>query len=297
MYKVSIIIPVYNREKLIIQCLESIFNQTYNNKEIIIINDGSTDNSEKVILDYINKHKNVESIYKRQENKGAPAARNLGLKYATGDYVVFFDSDDIMDFKRIEKQINSIIQNKSDSSVCGYKVIQNNRTWLPKFKYTNPLRSLLSHKLMWSTQSWMYKREYLLKINGYDEKLSCYQDLDITFRYIFNNKPNISTVIEPLSFFNDYNSKDRIMSIMPSKKGISTKIYVYKKMYGSLNSKKQYLNTIILIKEYIPFLYFNNAFTKHKFDILSKENKFLFLIYASFIILMYHIYKMYRLIR
>ena len=84
-YKVSIIIPVYNVDKYINRCIESIINQTYKNIEIIIINDGSTDNSGKIIENYL---QDKRIVYKSKKNEGLSAARNDGLKLATGDYLL-----------------------------------------------------------------------------------------------------------------------------------------------------------------------------------------------------------------
>jgi len=105
----SIIIPVYNIEQYLKQCLESIINQSYNNIEVILINDGSTDKSgviceEVSILD--NRFKVVHT-----ENRGVSSARNMGLSIATGDYIVFVDSDDWLENKAIEK-INNLLQDR-----------------------------------------------------------------------------------------------------------------------------------------------------------------------------------------
>ena len=91
---VSVIIPVYNVEKYIEDCLNSVINQDLESIEIICVNDGSTDNSQEILEKYLNKVKNMKMI--NQENKGLPDARNTGLKYATGKFVYFLDSDDML---------------------------------------------------------------------------------------------------------------------------------------------------------------------------------------------------------
>ena len=90
--KISIIIPVYNAEKYLKCCLDSILNQSYKNLEIIIINDGSTDNSLKVIEEY--KKNDNRIILISQKNQGVSKSRNNGLELATGDYIMFIDPDD-----------------------------------------------------------------------------------------------------------------------------------------------------------------------------------------------------------
>jgi glycosyltransferase involved in cell wall biosynthesis len=91
----SIIIPVYNAENTLKRCLDSILNQSYNNYEIILVNDGSKDNSENICLNYSNQYKNVK--YVKKENGGASSARNKGIDEANGDYILFVDSDDYVD--------------------------------------------------------------------------------------------------------------------------------------------------------------------------------------------------------
>lgn len=118
---VSIIIPIYNVEKYLNQCLESIFNQTFKNIEVIIVDDGSTDNSHKIVKKFKEKYSNI--IYLSQSNRGVSAARNLGLKYASGKYVLFVDPDDYLDLTMIEKMYKKIISTNSDIVICGYKAI------------------------------------------------------------------------------------------------------------------------------------------------------------------------------
>ena len=107
--KFSIIIPVYNVEKYIDKCLDSISKQTYKNYEVIIVNDGTKDNSVQIIEKYIKKNEKLKLLTK--ENGGLSDARNYGLKYATGDYLLFVDSDDYIDKNLLEK-LNDILKEK-----------------------------------------------------------------------------------------------------------------------------------------------------------------------------------------
>lgn len=113
MSKISIIIPVYNTGKHIEKCLNSIVTQTQNTEtEIIIINDGSTDNSEDIIKQYIEKNKTLNIKYYLKENEGVAKTRNFGIEKATSDYIMFLDSDDYIDSKTLEileKYINQDI--------------------------------------------------------------------------------------------------------------------------------------------------------------------------------------------
>lgn len=97
---VSIIIPAYNVENYIFRCIESCINQTYNNIEIIIIDDGSSDNTQSIIKKYIQKDNRIKYLF--QENRGVSTARNKGLDVANGDYIIFLDSDDWLELNAVE---------------------------------------------------------------------------------------------------------------------------------------------------------------------------------------------------
>jgi glycosyltransferase involved in cell wall biosynthesis len=101
---VSVIVPVYNVEKYLDRCLDSIINQTYSDIEIIVVNDGSTDNSYSIICEYQRKDERIKLI--NQKNKGLSAARNIGIQNCCGEYVFFVDSDDIIAYKTIESFMN-----------------------------------------------------------------------------------------------------------------------------------------------------------------------------------------------
>lgn len=119
MDKVSVIIPVYNVEPYVRQCLESVINQTYSNLEIIIVDDGSTDNCGKICDLYAEQY-NCVAVY-HKKNGGLSSARNMGLNYATGEWILFVDSDDWCEVDYIEKMIglksNSMIDVIISSSV------------------------------------------------------------------------------------------------------------------------------------------------------------------------------------
>ena len=116
---VSIIVPIFNTEDFLSRCLESLISQTYQNIEILLVNDGSTDASDKVIQAYAEKDQRIIVI--SQKNGGAGKARNEGLKKASGEYISFVDSDDKIASSYIEKLAEPLIKdNDIDISICGY---------------------------------------------------------------------------------------------------------------------------------------------------------------------------------
>jgi len=123
---VSIIVPVYNVEKYIEKCLDSLVNQTLENIEIVIVNDGSPDKSQKIIDKYEKKYKQIKSYVK--ENGGVSSARNYGIEKANGDYITFVDSDDYVELDFCEKLYKKAIQGNFDIVVCDLKYIYPNKT-------------------------------------------------------------------------------------------------------------------------------------------------------------------------
>ena len=122
--KISLIIPVYNVEKYLKQCLESVINQTLQEIEIICVNDGSTDNSPKILKEYAQKYKRIKIINK--ENAGLGAARNTGIEHATGEYIGFIDSDDWVDTSMYEKLYKNAEVHNSDIVMCPIHLFSDN---------------------------------------------------------------------------------------------------------------------------------------------------------------------------
>ena len=138
---ISLIIPVYNTEKYLRQCLDCVVNQTYKNLEIIIINDGSTDNSLNIINEYANNDKRIKVL--DIPNSGGGNARNKGLDIATGDYIGFVDSDDTLELEMYEILLSYTLKNDVDMCICNYSTS-------PAFDRNKPIKEVLldNHELM-----------------------------------------------------------------------------------------------------------------------------------------------------
>ena len=131
-YKISIIVPAYNVQKYIKQCLESIINQTYKNLEIIVVNDGSKDKTLDIIESIAKDDPRIIVI--NQENQGVSATRNNALKGVDGDFVMFVDSDDWLDLDTCEVLIKEAVEENADIVMCGY-VREYENTSLPKASF------------------------------------------------------------------------------------------------------------------------------------------------------------------
>ncbi len=182
--KVSIIIPTYNRSHYLLKSLESVLQQTYPNKEIIVVNDGSDDNTEAALAEYMEK-----ITYISKENGGKSSAINLGLQKATGDYIWVFDDDDIALPKKLEVQIRKFQKDRNISLIhtsaiyfddLGYGEVHTGM-WLPKNLGKNALQEQLKGNHFF-TPSVVVRKECYLKVGKWDEELVRAQDYDMWSR-------------------------------------------------------------------------------------------------------------------
>lgn len=136
MHKLSVIVPIYNAEKYLEECLESIKNQDYKNMEIILVDDGSTDSSPSICDDFKSKNENVVVIHKK--NGGCVSSRKAGLKIASGDYVTYVDADDFIDHDLYSKAMD-ICDNENPCILC-YGFCEYDENGIKKTN-TNPIKS------------------------------------------------------------------------------------------------------------------------------------------------------------
>ena len=123
---ISIIVPVYNVEKYLKKCVDSIVNQTYKNLEIILVDDGATDNSGKICDELVELDNRIKVYHKK--NGGLSDARNYGVERATGDYIGFVDSDDYIDAEMYEKLYEAIKKENVDVAECNLKIVYPEKT-------------------------------------------------------------------------------------------------------------------------------------------------------------------------
>lgn len=254
---VSVIIPTYNRSNYLFNTIESIVSQTYKYLEIIIVDDGSTDETKNVVQNIISKVNMKNIIYVYQTNGGAPSARNNGLAKSRGEYIIFFDSDDIMFNNRVELQMDSILKNDADLCAAGFKFTGSTiKNYIPPLYVKDQLNSFLKLELWGSTQSFLFKKSVLLSVGGYDEELSCFQDIDLVFR-ILTVHPRLSIVPRVLTTFVDHKG-ERISDIGDSKQGLDSIFKSHKKRikylcdnYNTVHVKSELKNILTLVYRYI----------------------------------------------
>lgn len=238
MEKISIIIPVYNVEDFVKRCIESILNQTYQNFELILINDGSTDNSLNIINEYKNNKK--VKIY-TQKNHGAAYTRNFGLKKSTGRYVTFIDSDDYVENDYLYKYV-SAFQKDTDIVLGGYTKIDSKgeKSFSPKLCEWDVFRFS-------ATCGKMYLREFLIKNNIEYGNTEFLEDVIFNLSCLFN-KANY-TYIDYTGYNYVYNSNS-ISNNHGRKKEQIINIFSTIRYIDNLASKLQYKNAKYLINYY-----------------------------------------------
>lgn len=209
--KISVIMPVYNAEKTIERAILSIINQTYNNIELILINDGSTDETESIIKKYIEKEKKIDIRYYFQENSGPSIAKNLGIDMAIGEYILFVDSDDTIS----ENYIESLVINQKEDTLIGasYKIIEGIKRKNKNVKITikdyyirdEILNNLVVGKLNGFVVLYLFNKEKMKNI--YFEKDIIYmEDTLFLIKYIINN--NINNIIYLKDIYYNYYQTD-----------------------------------------------------------------------------------------
>ena len=201
MESLTIIIAAYNVEKYIEKCLTSLVNQTYKNLEILVVNDGSTDNTKKLIEKYEKEYENLKLLNK--ENGGLSSARNFGLKNTKTKYVTFVDGDDYLELSTYELIMKKIEEEKADLGIFNFKKVYSQKiinSKLDKKIYNkNFLKYLFSKSAEVDIVVWnkIFKTDIILKNQIYFENRAYFEDTGFIFRYLYFVK-KVSLVELPL---------------------------------------------------------------------------------------------------
>lgn len=248
--KISIIIPIYNSESTIEQCLNSIFNQSYNNYEIICIDDGSTDNSSQIIKNYSCKHNNLKYYY--QQNSGPSSARNMGIEMANGDYLMFIDSDDFFCNNHCFEKIMSDIK-ENDILVFNYDSNSNS---------INDEKNFLDFIIingLWAPWGKIVKKTLIT------QKFNTLSNIGEDLKFWYDNSFNIKSFIFKNYKFYHYSILPN--SIMRSKSIKKNIIYYFNDLNEILSKIKQYNSYYSLL-----LFSFNSFFYYSKIDNLNYLN-------------------------
>ncbi len=259
---VSVIIPAYNHEMYIEEALQSVINQTYKNIQLIVINDGSTDATGDVIVNFIKKNKDFNIEYLSKPNEGICRTLNKGLELAKGKYVALLASDDMCTPDRIEKQLHLMEENANIGLVFSdyYFVRFNQMTQIKGTDYkpnikkcfinniqnVNMYEKLLTENIIPALTVFI-RKECFDKIGVYDNNLKA-EDYDMSLR--ISKEFPIAFIDEPLAYYriHDSNFSHTVVSF----DGIKALFAIMKKQYNERPLKHQYIKKNIL---FFKFLY------------------------------------------
>jgi glycosyltransferase involved in cell wall biosynthesis len=317
-FKISIIIPSFNKSKYIFETLKSIENQSYKNWEAIVVDDGSTDNSIQIIEKFSLKDNRFKLITRDRKPKGASTCRNIGLYYSDGKYIIFLDADDMLSFNCLRDRVFEFEKYSSMdflifSTATFYKKIGDSPSmW--RARRDNHLKYFLSHDIPWTTTSPIWKRSFLIKLKGFDEKFPRLQDIElhtralleinVKYKIFSSNNPDSYYRIDESRIVDDYytfidkfidgvklyiensifyvkdrnpKNSEKLISYLKGTimSAIVTILYAYKKQKISKKQKE------ILLKKL--FLDMNNYFFLNKID-----EKLIFIYIKGYELGMYH---------
>ncbi len=188
---VSVIIPTFNRADCILQSIESVLNQTYCELEVIVVDDGSSDNTEAIVNSIEDERVRYIAL---NENSGPARARNEGVKAASYDWIAFHDSDDCWLPEKLEKQMRYLEEHEEYSMVyCGYKTVYNNEVHglIPSKTDGLPLEGdmfvglLVKNKI--GAPTMVINKEKFIEVGGFDDSFKCIEDWEFVIRYAKNN--------------------------------------------------------------------------------------------------------------
>lgn len=278
--EVSIIIPVFNVQKYLSRCLDSIFNQTFQNFELIIVNDGSTDNSELIIKEYSSKF-NKKMICLSQNNQGQSVARNNAIQHVNGNYIMFIDADDWIESNMLEQMSNIAKLNDSDIVICNYtEHYLNSKKFLSPF---NPNLSKYNSVVVWAklykTSYWnKFKFRFLQRIYSEDNEISPKllfhtNKIDFIPDALYNyDKTNVNSITKTQKIYNSFNDVLESLCIYFHDKPIDKDLgnyLLYLFMEIIIRADKfPTTSTLKFMKQFFKFKYCNKRNMHHKLSVI-----------------------------
>ena len=240
--KISIITPLYNRIDLLRDTIESVMHQTYPHWEMIIVDDGSNDGSFGLARSFSYKTPKIKVYHRNREPKGAPTCRNIGIQKATGDFVMFLDSDDLTEPFCLEQRIKTA-QNFPQYDFWVFQTLRfdkhgNRREWNNLKK--NPVIQFLELDSPWHTSGSFWSKKTLLRNNlHFDEKLAVWQDIDFHLQALYKNltfKDMLSSA-PPDILYREHDASISQRAYPPHYR--KSQLYFFDKWAKKLNSKEE----------------------------------------------------------
>ncbi|MDX2256936.1 MAG: glycosyltransferase [Pseudanabaenaceae cyanobacterium bins.39] len=288
MAKVSIIIPNYNREQLIGETIQNMLNQSLRPYEVIVIDDGSTDNSVNVIRSF-----GEEVTLIQQANQGPGAARNKGLAIATGDYIQFMDSDDLASVNKLEVQVEALEKFQADMAYSPWaKAYIHNQSALLQdhILQKHPLPDSLS-VLEWFLSGWsttlqtcLFSRKILQKVIPFRTDLMIWEDGDLLAR-LFSLRPKIIFVESCLTLYRLHNCQKLTESGSSELRRLQDKVAIYPNLWQILNNYNSDVNWYVRLNFGLDAWQLSNAIQEYDSFSIKEINQIreLWQFYPSFV--------------
>ena len=253
--KISVIVPIYKVEDYLHRCVDSIINQTYTNLEIILVDDGSPDNCPMICDEYAKKDSRIRVVHKK--NGGLSDARNAGIDIATGEYIMFIDSDDFVDIEMMESMMKNMIDNNVDMVVCNIKYVYEDREVV---KYNQADRILDRYEAMEEylkdgvvqAVAWnkLYKKSLIndmrYKVGKTNEdEFFTYKVVDKTDKIYYNSRPFYNYIQRDSSIMGKYSLK-RLDGVEASYERLNFIKERYPDLYEK--EKKTFINLFIVTR-------------------------------------------------
>lgn len=281
---VSIIIPTFNRAHLIGETLDSVLAQTYQNWECIVVDDGSTDDTDKVMGEYIAKDARFQYHHRPKDRlPGGNAARNYGLEVSGGKYINWFDSDDLMLPNKLEIQIKLLHESSFEYTICQSLMIDFNKNESMglrsrKLISNNILQDFIIFRIFWLTQAPLWKRSFIEKFNlKFNENLKQSQDYDFHIRVIAKSE-NYNFTEVPLVKVR-YHADNMSNSMVGDVEKLKSNLFVKQEIFKNYSKKINFETKRIV---------FTHMFQIHRQALFSRSVKKTFI---SFSFLISHIGK------
>jgi len=232
---ISVVIPTYNSEDFIAKTLETVFLQTYNNYEVIISDDGSTDNTVGVVKSFFLKNPSRKKSLLINKHEGPGAARNKAIENASGDWISFLDSDDLWNDNKLERVVGYILENEDIDLVCHSQIVKDGskENLMNPSKYFNnkidPFLSIYREHCLY-TSALTVKKNLLYQAGLFDNILPSSQDYDLWLRLGLINKIKMGFIEDPLS--THINREGNISSNVERR--LQCMLEISRKYYGEL---------------------------------------------------------------
>lgn len=270
---VSVIIPVYNGEKYIEKCLQSIQKQTYQEIEIIVINDGSSDKTKKILEEIANKEK-ISCILQEEENKGTAVCKNKAIKHSKGKYIFFVDSDDTIKEDAIEKMMTVLKKNKADAIRTTYLFDYEGKLVEGKEQIENAIfikdtKKDLIQKLLvdeihgFCSGVFLFKKDIMIKNNiTFQEDMTIMEDFIFLVEIIKNSDVVVTSNLVTLYYYQNSN-------------GLTKSYQDIEKRWYNIEVRLQY--TLKLIQKYPSLEKYQEEIMRYLITMYIKSTKYIFI--------------------